>query len=91
MRKGKNSSYFGGSISDGTSNMRIVGFRAGQHIMNEHLMKKLPIRREECQIKRARRGEKMEIQLKDNTALKKSSKIFDMSSLEFDTDAAIAR
>ena len=33
---------------------------------------------------------KMEIQLKDNTALKKSSKVFDVSLLEFDTDAAIA-
>ena len=52
--------------------------------MNEHLTKEFPIRLEECQIKRARRGEKMEIQLKDNTALKRSSKMFDVSLLEFD-------
>ena len=32
----------------------------------------------------------MEIQLKDNTALKRSSKMFVVSSLKFDTDAAIA-
>ena len=82
VKKGKNSSFFDGSISDGTMKMRIVGFRAGQHkIMNAHLMKKLPIRLEECQI---RKGEKTEIQLNDKTALKKSSKMFDVSSLKFD-------
>jgi hypothetical protein len=52
VKKGKNSSFFDGSISDGTLKMRIVGFRTAQHkIMNEYLMKKLPIRLEECQIK----------------------------------------
>ena len=32
----------------------------------------------------------MEIQLKDNTSMKKSSKMFGVSSFEFGTDAAIA-
>ena len=49
-------------------------------------MKKQPIRFEDYQIKPTRKGTKMKIQLKDNTVLIKS---FDISAINFDTDAAI--
>ena len=31
VKKGKKNSYFDGSVSDGKTKLRIVGFRGGQH------------------------------------------------------------
>lgn len=91
VKKGKKNSYFDGSVSDGKTKLRIVGFRGGQHkAIKDFLTKKTPLRLEDCQIKPGRRGSKMEIQLKDTTVLMKSPKTFDFSAIDFDTDAGIA-
>ena len=68
VKKGKKNSYFDGSVSDGKTKLRIVGFRGGQHkAIKDFLTKKTPLHLEDCQIKPGRRGSKMEIQLKDTT------------------------
>ena len=91
MKKGKKNSYFDGSVSDGKTKLRIVGFQGGQHkAIKDFLTKKTPLRLEDCQIKPGRRESKMEIQLKDTTILMKSPKTFDFSAIDFDTDAGIA-
>ena len=80
LKKGRNSSFFNGSISDGTTKLRIVGFRGGQHkLMTEFLTKKTPLQLDDCQIKTGRRGTKMEVQLKDTTILTKSANSLDFS------------
>ena len=90
VKKGKKS-YFDGNVSDGKTKLRIVGFQGGQHkAIQDFLTKKTPLRLEDCQIKRGRRGPKMKIQLKDTTILVKSPKTFDFTAIDFDTDAGIA-
>jgi hypothetical protein len=88
VKKGKSSSYFHGSVSDGKTKLQIVRFTKGQYkAIKEFLMKKIPVHLEDRQINSGRRWTKMEIKLKDST---KPPNTFNYSAIDFDTDAGIA-
>ena len=64
------SSYFYGQLSDETSSMRVVGFdQLQQRKLAEHHEKKQAITLENCEIKKSRYGEDMEVMIKQNTAV----------------------
>ena len=85
VKKDRNSTYFEGTITNGDSKMRLVGFHKGQQTKMSSLwrMKKV-VRLNNCEIKRSRNSEKMDIILKSTTDTAESSKtIFDASNVDF--------
>ena len=61
IKKGCKSNYFDGSVSDGKSKVRLVGFSPSQQTKME---RKQAIKFDDCEVRHARRGQKMEILLK---------------------------
>jgi len=75
VTKGWKNVYFNGTVSDGASNIRLVGFNSKQQkLMEDFMSKRQPIQLSDCKIKQARRGDKMEILLKANTSIGDSPK-----------------
>lgn len=75
VKKGKNSVYFDGIMSDGSSYIRVVGFSADQQKKLASLLElKEPTHLTNCEIKRSCQGDKMEIMLKKFTDIAKSPK-----------------
>ena len=84
IKPGRKSKYFDGTVTDGKSKLRVVGYSQGQQeIMDDLMVAKQPVELNDCEIKRARRGLKMEISLKGSTKITKSDKQFNMAAIEF--------
>ena len=76
--------YFDGTVSDGTSKLRTVGFNVKQRMtMNDFLERKDAIQLKDCQIQ-ARRGHSMEVLLKNTTEIIGLPNKISVSSLEFE-------
>ena len=91
VKKGKTCRYFDGVLTDGTSTMRLVGFRQDQQkrliTFSEN---KTPISLQDCQIKVSRQGNQMEALLKNGTKISPSTRKFDIpEGDDADTSAAI--
>ena len=87
IKKGKTSNYFDGTVADSTAKVRLVGFTASQQKkVNEYMTQNQPIKIENCEVKRAQRGNKMEVMLKGNTKIGDSPKKFAVSSLQYKDD-----
>jgi hypothetical protein len=90
LKKGRNSSYFDGAIADDTTKLRLVGFSSNQqrklsNFFSTHTI----IQLQNCQIKESREGDKMEVMLKTNTNITKSSKEIDTSNMNQDEASSI--
>ena len=87
IKKGRRSNYFEGTVSDGKAKVRLVGFSHSQQSKMKELMeKKQSIRLDDCEVKQARRGNKMEIMLKGTTTINVSPKIFDMTNIPIEEE-----
>ena len=91
VKKGKTCRYFDGVLTDGTSTMRLVGFRQDQQkrliTFSEN---KTPVSLQDCQIKVSRQGNQMEALLKNGTKIFPSTRKFDIPEDEdADTSAAV--
>ena len=85
LKKGVKSAYFDGTVSDGTSKLRVVGFSTKQQkLMEDFMVKKQPIQLTDCEVKRARRGDQMELLLKTTTAIHGSPKKIEVLSAYFE-------
>ena len=81
IKKGCKSNYFNGSVSDGKSNIRLVGFNPSQQIRMKNLMKnKQAVKIDDCEVRHARRGQSMEILLKGSTKISMSPRKFEYSN-----------
>ena len=82
IKKGCKSNYFDGSVSDGKSNIRLVGFNPSQRIRMKNLMKnKQAVKIDDCEVRHARRGQSMEILLKGSTKISMSPRKFECSNI----------
>ena len=82
VKKWCKSNYFDGSVSDGKSKVGLVGFSPLQRMRMKTLMeKKQAVKLEDCKVRHARRGQKMEIVLKGSTKIGASPKKFDFSNI----------
>ena len=71
-------------LSDGTSKVRLVRFSTKQQkLMEDFMVQKQPIQLTDCEVKRARRGDQMELLLKTNTAICGSPKKIEVLSADF--------
>jgi len=88
IKKGRKSNYFEGTVSDGKSKLHLVGFsQAQQKQMQDLKAQKKAVQFEDCEIKQARSGVKMEIMLKGQTTISESAKTFDVASIDFEDDS----
>ena len=91
IKKGRSSNYFDGSLSDGSAKIRLIGFNSSQQKTMKQLMEnKEAVQLQDCEIKQARRGDKMEVMLKGSTQVLKSPKKFDVSNLDFKDDGPVS-
>ena len=91
VKKGRKSSYFEGVVSDGKSKVRLVGFSNTQQLkMREFMDNKKAIHLNDCEVKQARRGPKMEIMLKGSTTIISSPKKFHLENIDFQEESAAA-
>ena len=59
VKKGCKSNFFNGSVSDGKSKVRLVGFSSSQRTRMKSLMdKKQPVKLDDCEMRHGRRGQK---------------------------------
>ncbi len=87
VKKGKTTVYFDGTVSDGASKIRLVGFSSKQRkVMEDFMSKRQPVKLSDCEIKQARRGDQMEVLLKGNTSIDKSPKTIEVQSVEFESN-----
>lgn len=80
VKKGKHSVYFEGTITDGSTNLRLVGFSSDQQkklasFRDQHK----PTHLQNCEVKQSRFGDKLEILLKRFTAIVDSPRDIAMS------------
>ena len=65
VKKGKNANYFDGNMTDGTTNLRFVGFNTEQQKKLSSLFKSREAAHlTNCEIKRSRQGDKLEVMIK---------------------------
>ena len=82
MKKGKNANYFDGSLTDGTSTMRFVGFTTEQqNKLATYLEAHQPACLINCEVNRSRQGNSFEIILKKFTEITQSQKTIDESDV----------
>jgi hypothetical protein len=75
VKEGKRSKYFDGTLTDGISHMRMIGFNTDQQRkLTTYFQNTKSIRLVNCEIKPSREGESMEIMLKKFTEIKSSPK-----------------
>ena len=90
IKKGCKSNYFDGTISDGVSKVRLLGFNPLQRTRMKILMdKKQAVKLEDCEVRHARRGQNMEILLKGSTKIGTSPKKFDYSNIPIDDEITL--
>ena len=79
VKKGKRSNFFEGQMSDGTSRMHFVGFKAEQRKkLVDFSQSGKPVELKDCEIKVSRQGHQMEVLLKNSTEISTSRKTFDV-------------
>ena len=79
VKRGRKSCYFDGHMSDGTSRMRLVGFKAEQRKkLLEFSQTGAPVVLKDCWIKVSRQGHEMEVLLKNSTTICESGKTSDL-------------
>ena len=87
VRKGKNSMYFDGTVTDGTTHLRLVGFDSDQQKkLASFLASGQPAHLTNCEIKTSRQGEKLEILLKKFTDISKSPKKINIPEEDLDVN-----
>ena len=70
---------------DNKARARLVGFELShRQELSDFMDKKVPIKLDDCEIKNAFRGSKMEIVLKGSTTITQSAKKFKVDPTEFD-------
>ena len=75
VKKGRNSKYFDGQLTDGDTEIRMVGFSPElEKKLSTYKQEKRPIKLEDCEIKQSRQGHKMEVILKNSTKITESPK-----------------
>ena len=75
VKKGRNSIYFDGVLTDGTSTLRLVGFRTDQQKrLSTFSRDRTPVSLQNCEVKQSRQGHTMEVMLKNSTHIVQSSK-----------------
>ena len=81
MKKGKAANFFEATITDGKTEMRVVGFQ-GTHRkrLADFQENSQTVTLENCKIKKARQSDDLEVQLKSNTTLRKSPMKYAVSS-----------
>ena len=80
VKKGRRASYFEGHMTDGTSRMRLIGFKAEQRKkLLEFSESGAAVVVKDCHIKVLRKGHEMEVLLKNSSKISASGKKFDMS------------
>lgn len=80
VKKGRKSTYFDAKLTDGAGNIRMVGFNSEhQKKLSTFQRQKLPIKLEDCEVRKSRQGYSMEILLKNTTIITESSKDIDTS------------
>lgn len=73
LKKGRTCNYFDAFISDETERTHVVGFSGSQRrLLNQFMESREPVLIQDCQVKQARRGDKIEILLKGSTKIKAS-------------------
>lgn len=79
LKKGKQSSYYEGKLLVNEGNtQRFVGFKKNQQSKLQELMdQKKAVHLDDCEVKKSKRGNSMEIMLKSNTSILQSPKKFD--------------
>ena len=83
MKQGKASSFFHANLTDGETQMRVVGFQDAQRKRLASFQKNSsPISLEHCKVKRARDSDDFEVLLKPSTKVSKSPRKFNVSSKE---------
>ena len=83
VKKGRHSIYFDGVLTDGSSTLRLVGFRSEQQKrLSTFSRDKTPISLQNCEIKQSRQGHQMEVMLKNSTQIVKSPKIIEIPDEE---------
>ena len=76
VKKGRNSDYFEGTVTDGKSTVRLVRFKRSQQSKIQRFMdKQQPILLDDCEINKAGCGPRMEIMLKVSTTITSSQKL----------------
>ena len=85
IKKGRNTSYFDGSIADESKKLRLVGFNSDQQRkLNTFFKNGTTINLKNCQVKESREGNRMEIMLKGNTQITESTKQIDTSKIDYE-------
>ena len=88
VKKGRMAKYFDGTITDGNTELRLVGFNSEhQRKMNTFFSNKKTVTLQNCQIKEARQGHKMEIMLKNSTIFLQSTQPIDMPDVSASSTA----
>lgn len=73
MKKGIGASFFEAYLSDGQTQMKLVGFkRLQRELLSDFECSSEPVFLENCQVKKTRLSEELEVLLKLNTAVHKS-------------------
>ena len=82
--------FFSGEITDGKSNLRLVGFDTKQQQkLAEFQKKKEPVALLKCEIKPSKWGSQLEVLMRKDTELQKSPKKFNVTSLVCNTSNEI--
>ena len=82
MKKGKRASYFDCKLTDGEVQMRVVGFRNGQQKKLASFMEKSEsVSLKNCQIRRARQAEELEVVLRSSSGVELSPKKFTVGDI----------
>ena len=85
IKKGTRSPFFDSYLVDNKARARLVGFELShRQELSDFMEKKVPIKVDDCEIKHAFRGSKMEIVLKGTTKITQSPKKFEVDPTEFD-------
>ena len=82
MKKGKGAEFFDGKLTDGETNVRVVGFQASQRkrLASFHDTS-ASVSLQNCKVKRARNLEELEILLKSNSRVEASSRKFSVDDI----------
>ena len=86
LKKGKHSVYFDGTLTDGTTEQRFVGFSSEQQkkLVSFH-SSHTPAHLSNCELKKARQGDEMEVLLKKFTKISESPKKINIPDSTVDT------
>ena len=87
--KGPKGNFFDGMLSNGIGKTRFVGFASShKRSLHEFCGKRESVLLDNCEVKRARRGDCMELQMKSDTKILKSPRNFTIPATEFTVEQA---